>query len=334
MVNNIFYITTILLTIFSRLHLSQDTAVCGDYFSSGELITGQICSGCDLCGDGLLCQACPDLYALNNPQGMCGEYVNAENVTISDETCTGCNYCGDGYICGVCTDYYLVVGESHPPTVEPTLAPTTPTSIPTFEPTPLPVGVCPNYYSNFVLITEKPCSQCELCGDGSTCSACNNPNVVSNPQGVCPDFEGVGGVTCHGCSTCPDGTVCGICPEYQNGGLTYAPSATPSAAPILISANSSSAAAPVGTGAIAGIAVGAFVIIVIAFFCYGRKSHVETEKKRPKAHKQKSSQTPAASLRNTPNPNYSPEEGELDTGRSSDNLTSMVPSSTRKHAVY
>ena len=151
---------------------SIDTGICPDYYVDFNLVTGETCTDCNICGDGTTCTVCPDKYILDNPQGICPDYLDTKNVTISGDTCSGCDICGGGEVCGVCTDYYSLIGTSQEPTVEPTMQPSVPTVSPSAEPTMnntnTITGVCPDFTMEGESITGETCTSCDLCGDGKS----------------------------------------------------------------------------------------------------------------------------------------------------------------------
>ena len=185
------FICCILFAIFSNLVSSQsfeptveptsadtaiessvDTGICPDYYVDFDLVSGETCTDCNICGDGSTCTVCPDKFIIGNPQGICPDYVDAQNETVFGETCSGCEVCGGGEVCGVCKNYYTVIGTSQEPTVEPTTQPTVPTESPSIEPTMnntnTVTGVCPDFNLDSELIIGETCTSCDLCGDGKS----------------------------------------------------------------------------------------------------------------------------------------------------------------------
>ena len=253
---------TVEVTTASPTEHVPQFAICPDFYDSEKqvMVIGLGCSDCQYCGD-ILCPACKTKTPINQPSveptvslepssGITSEPSSASseptvsyaptidvpqyaicpdffdpvlNSTVSGLGCSDCQWCGDK-LCPAC--------RTKKPSIEPTF-------IPTSEPTPeitSTIGTCPDFYLDYNLVSGEACTGCELCGDGSTCPVCADPESIE-PEGVCPTYvndqsETVQGETCKGCTSCGDGSVCVVCPSYLALiGATEAPTIATSVEP-------------------------------------------------------------------------------------------------------
>ena len=248
-------------TIEPTVHVPQ-FAICPDFYdpANKKTVTGLACSDCQYCGD-IICPACKSKKPINQPTitptvsfeptpsditsdpttseptvsfaptidqplyAICPDFFDTVlNKVVSGLGCSDCQWCGDK-LCPAC--------RTKKPSVEPT---SQPTSEPTLENTST-IGVCPDFYLEYNLVSGEPCSGCSLCGDGSTCPVCTDPESIE-PEGVCPTYLNdqnvtVQGETCKGCTSCGDGSLCVVCPSYLAliGGTTEAPTIAASVEP-------------------------------------------------------------------------------------------------------
>lgn len=120
--------------------------------SLNELVVGEVCTGCSLCGDQIT--TCQDQHAPTNDQfsGVCADYFDiALNQAITGDTCRSCDLCKGGDVCSVYSYTHItesntgaVSNYTYEPTTEPSASPSV-SFEPTYNPTIIntTAGVCP-----------------------------------------------------------------------------------------------------------------------------------------------------------------------------------------------